>query len=303
MDDESLSASYVLEYTYTRSPGPVIGRFLESLRYNILEGVKTVDGRVLCPPLEYDETGEATTGEFVSLRSSGTVKSWSWVEKPRSLHPLDHPFAWALIQLDGADNAMVHVVDAGSADTMRTGMRVRVCWAEQKGGSILDIKCFEPIKSWGTFPIKLEFQVRPGKHYSAYLKGLQSGKFIGGRSESGGKVYVPPRAADPFTGKPACEYVEINDVGVLTTFTVVRIPFPGQKLSPPYCFGAIVLDGADMPIYHLISGVPYDQIRMGMRVKAKWKPREQWEPSLENVLYFEPTGEPDVLFDDYKEHL
>ena len=67
--------------------------------------------------------------------------------------------------------------------------------------------------------------------------------------------------------------------------------------------GAIVLDGADSPIYHLISGVPHDEIRMGMRVKAKWKPREQWETSLENILYFEPTGEPDAPFDSYKEHL
>jgi hypothetical protein len=42
---------------------------------------------------------------------------------------------------------------------------------------------------------------------------------------------------------------------------------------------------------------------MGMRVKAKWKPQDQWETSLENILYFEPTGEPDAAFDSYKEHL
>ena len=118
---EILSAPYVLEYTYTRSTGPVVGRFLESLRYEVLEGVKTADGRVLCPPLEYDEEGEPTTGEFVQLRPSGTVKSWSWVPEPRKGHPFDRPFAWALIQIDGADNAMVHVVDAEKAKRMRTG--------------------------------------------------------------------------------------------------------------------------------------------------------------------------------------
>ena len=58
-----------------------------------------------------------------------------------------------------------------------------------------------------------------------------------------------------------------------------------------------------MPIYHLISGIPYDEVRMGMRVKAKWKPREEWTTSLENILFFEPTGEPDVPFESYKEHL
>jgi len=300
---EILSAPYVLEYTYTRSTGPVVGRFLESLRYELLEGVKTADGRVLCPPLEYDEEGEPTTGEFVGLRPSGTVKSWSWVQEPREGHPLDRPFAWALIQIDGADNSMVHVVDAGKAKRMATGMRVRLRWAGEKTGTIRDIACFEPISPFMPSPLRLEYDVHPGLHSTAYLRGLLEGKLIGGRDPASGKVYVPPRAADPVTGNPTSEYVEVADLGVLTTFTVIHIPFEGQKLKPPYCFGAIVLDGADIPIYHLISGVPYDEIRMGMRVKAKWKPRDQWETSLENILYFEPTGEPDAPFDSYKEHL
>ena len=152
-------------------------------------------------------------------------------------------------------------------------------------------------------PVHLEYEVNPGKHYTAYLRGLQEGKLIGGRDPEAGKVYVPPRGADPTTGNPTSEYVEVADEGVLTTFTIIRIPFEGQKLTPPYCFGAIVLDGADIPIYHLISGVPHDEIRMGMRVKAKWKPKDEWETSLENILYFEPTGEPDAPFDSYKEHL
>ena len=80
-----LSAPYVLEYTYTRSTGPVIGRFLESLRYGVLEGVKTADGRVLCPPLEYDEAGEATTGDFVELRPAGTVQR----NLARGIHSID----------------------------------------------------------------------------------------------------------------------------------------------------------------------------------------------------------------------
>ena len=41
----------------------------------------------------------------------GVVTSWTWVDEPNPNHPLDRPFAFALIQLDGADTAMVHVVD------------------------------------------------------------------------------------------------------------------------------------------------------------------------------------------------
>src|SRR5437764_6514293 len=99
----SLSAPYVLEYTYRRSVGPVIGRFLSSLREGRIEGVRTPSGKVLVPPAEYDpETGEAT-GEFVEVGQSGVVLTWSWIAEPRRGQPLAHPFAWALVKLDGAD--------------------------------------------------------------------------------------------------------------------------------------------------------------------------------------------------------
>ena len=74
----------------------------------------------------------------------GTVVSWSWMPEPLAGQPLAEPFAWALIRLDGADTAMLHAVDAGSAAAMRTGLRVRPRWAARPAGSIRDIACFEP---------------------------------------------------------------------------------------------------------------------------------------------------------------
>ena len=139
-----MSARYVLEYTYARSTGPVIGRFLSSLARCRIEGVKTRRGAVLVPPTEYDpETGEDVL-EFVEVGQSGTVKTWAWLDQPRPGNPLDRPFAWALIQLDGADTALLHAVDAKSPDAMQTGMRVRVRWAEKRVGRIQDIECFVP---------------------------------------------------------------------------------------------------------------------------------------------------------------
>ena len=54
----------------------------------------------------------------------GVVESWAWVTEPTVKHPLRHPFAFALVKLDGADTALMHAVDAGSIDAMSTGMRV-----------------------------------------------------------------------------------------------------------------------------------------------------------------------------------
>ena len=140
-----LSGAHTLEYTYKRSVGPVLGRFFGGLRDGRFEGVKTQAGRVLCPPLEHDpETGEATTGDWVEVGPGGTVTTWAWIAEPRDQHPLDRPFAFALVQLDGADTGLLHAVDAGEEGRMRTGMRVRARFAAQRTGRIEDIACFEP---------------------------------------------------------------------------------------------------------------------------------------------------------------
>lgn len=141
---EILTAPYVLEYTYRHSTGPVVGRFLGALQHKRVLGARLADGRVLVPPNEYDPGTGADVGELVDVASAGVVTSWGWVPAPRPKHPLEVPFAWALVRLDGADTAMLHAVDAGSEALMATGMRVQIRWADERTGSIKDIACFEP---------------------------------------------------------------------------------------------------------------------------------------------------------------
>jgi uncharacterized protein len=135
----------VLEFPYKRSLGPVIGTFLSGLRDGRLLGIRAPGGRVVVPPLEYDpDTGEALELNLVEVGPMATVTSWSWVASPTPRHPLDHPFAFALIQPDGATNSLVHAVDAGDIGAMKTGMRVTPRWREERKGSITDIEAFVP---------------------------------------------------------------------------------------------------------------------------------------------------------------
>jgi len=139
-----LTKTHVLEYPYKRSVGPVLGRFFTGLRARRIEGVRAPDGAVIVPPLEYDFATGAATGDFVPVGPGGVVTTWAWVMAPRPKHPLDRPFAWALIRLDGADTAMLHAVDAGTPERMRTEMRVVPRWRDERVGHIRDIVCFEP---------------------------------------------------------------------------------------------------------------------------------------------------------------
>ena len=143
-NEESLTAPYVMEFAYTRTLGPVLSDFFTGLRDGKILGIKTEDGRVMVPPQEYDPETSEELSEMVEVKDTGVVTTWSWIENPREKHPLQKPFGWALIQLDGADTAMLHVVDAGSMDAMSTGMRVKARWAEERVGYMTDIVCFEP---------------------------------------------------------------------------------------------------------------------------------------------------------------
>src|SRR5207245_6442151 len=109
-----------------------------------VEGGGASDARVIVPAVEYDPVTSEPTGDFVEVGQSGVVTTWAWVYQPRPKHPLDQPFAWALVRLDGADTAMLHAVDAQSEEAVRTGLRVRPRWRAERVGHISDIECFEP---------------------------------------------------------------------------------------------------------------------------------------------------------------
>lgn len=325
---EPLSAPLDLQFDYTRSVGPIIGRFLGALREHRIVGVRGSDGRVHVPPVEYDPVTAAPLSEFVEVAGSGTVRTWSWVPNPGPEHPLPQPFAFALIQLDGADTSILHAVAAPGPEAMSTGMRVKVRWAAETVGHINDIACFEPgelvaetapteinsaedlaafldeaaIKMIVT-PIELNIMHSASVPESSYLRALAEGKIIGARCPATDKVYVPPRGASPTHGLPTVDEVEVSDIGTVTTFCIVNVPFPGQQIKPPYVAAYVLLDGADIPFLHLILGIDAAEVRMGMRVRAVWKPREEWGMTSENIRHYEPNGEPDAAFETYSMHL
>jgi uncharacterized protein len=139
-----LTAPLDISFDYTRSLGQTLGRFMTGLRDRQVLGGRGSDGRVHVPPPEYDPVTAEPVTDLVEVSDTGTVVSWSWMAQPLEGQPLDRPFAWVLVRLDGADTAMVHALDVGSPADVRTGMRVRVRWAPETVGSIRDIACFAP---------------------------------------------------------------------------------------------------------------------------------------------------------------
>ncbi|MFJ2792240.1 Zn-ribbon domain-containing OB-fold protein [Streptomyces sp. NPDC087290] len=312
---EALSAPLVVEFPFTRSLGPVQSAFLTGLRERTVLGVRTAGGKVLVPPVEYDPVTAEEIRELTEVAATGTVTTWAWNPAPRPDQPLATPFAWVLVRLDGADTALLHALAAPGPEAVRTGMRVRIRWAPERTGAITDIACFEPYDGEetgrpaphdGAFtdpvtgivtPARLDYRYTPGRAQSAYLDALSRRRIVGERCPSCHKVYVPPRGACPTCGVATTERVEVGPRGTVTTFCIVNIKAKNLDMDVPYVYAHIALDGADLALHARIGGIPYDQVRMGLRVEPVWT--EGGRPPD----HYRPTGEPDADYDAYKELL
>ena len=129
-------------------------------------------------------------------------------------------------------------------------------------------------------------------------------KLLGQQCPVCSKVYMPPRGSCPIHGVPTDEEVELPDRGTVTTFCVVNIPFSDLAPEVPYVCAQVLLDGADTALFGLIAGVPANEVRMGLRVRAEWAaPRRVDARTSANIKWWEPTGEPDADYDAYKDYI
>ena len=307
-----------ITFPYKRSLGPVIGAFLSGLAQQRILGIRSGD-RVLCPPLEWDPgTGaELVHDDLVEVGPAGTVTSWSWVGSPTEQHPLDRPFGFALIQLDGADTTLVHVVDAGSIDAMATGMRVAPRWSETRTGHITDIAAFvpgeEPVAAASAGPeepvtmmdynASITYRTPITQNVVRAEQATAEGRFLGlrcptcGRTYTGGKGYCPIDTIE----LTVADEVDLPQSGLVTNYTIITpIQYPGQTETEPFARVHILLDGSDVILgYQNLIEVPNDQVRIGLRVAAVWASAGEkgsgvgWNDT--NLVGWLPTGEPDVI--------
>jgi hypothetical protein len=320
--------SYKLEYPYTRTTGPVVGRFLTALRDGKLIGIRC-GKRVICPPIEFDpETGRELAHDFVDVGPGGVVRSWTWIAEPTTKHPFQQPFAFALIQLDGADTTLAHAVKARGPDAMSTGMRVRAQWRKERKSAITDVYFVPEADAVNDYVapgqgeveitehlISLSFSEPMHAYRERYAKGLLAGKFIGQKSPVSGKVYIPSKGYDPIERVMMTEKddVEVKPTGTVVAYTVITpVQYYGQKETAPYIRASILLDGADQPIGQQdIRDIPVAEFRPGLRVRAIFKaPGERDLGEMDNrwgntgnvIARWERTGEPDVPYEQVAEH-
>jgi uncharacterized OB-fold protein len=151
-------------------------------------------------------------------------------------------------------------------------------------------------------PVVLDYSYTPGRAQERFLLAMKEGKLLGLACDECGRVYIPARGSCPRCAKPTTKEVEVKDTGTVATYSVVRVPSANIEVELPYCAANILLDGADLTTTALIQECKMEDIRIGMRVQAVWRPKEEWDYTLSNIKYFKPLDEPDVPFDEIKEY-
>jgi len=151
-----------------------------------------------------------------------------------------------------------------------------------------------------------------------YIAALLDGRITGHRCPSCSRVYVPGKGFCPLCMALTTERdeVAVSDRGVVTGFTVITpVAYPGQHQTEPFVYASVLLDGASSVLAGMeagqdIIGIPHDQIRAGMRVRAVWK--EPADRSMDDITSrgwgclagvitgFTPTAEPDADPADYR---
>ena len=311
-----------ITFPYKRSLGPVIGAFMTALTEQRILGMQAGD-RVLVPPTEWDPaTGaELPVDDLVEVGPLGTVQSWTWVPEPSEQHPLDRPFAFAFVLLDGASTPILHAVDAGSPDAIAVGTRVAPRWRGTRVGHITDIVAFAP----GEEPTVDGKDGGPAAEpilmmdYNASItyrnpvppvndrlrERSKEQRLLGQRCPVCGRVYAGGRGYCPID---AFEMGEEHDVdlphsGTITNFTIVTpVQYPGQTETEPFARVFVLLDGTDVVLpYQPVIELDVSEVKVGKRVAAAWAPPND---SVEeggtmggaygHLIGWIPSGEPDV---------
>lgn len=141
-----------------------------------------------------------------------------------------------------------------------------------------------------SFKPNLEYEWDAGSAIGHYLTSLKNGLLLGRLCKHCNRILVPPRMFCEWCFKPTFEWVPLQDTGTVNTFSLCYITWNMTKLSEPQIPAVIEIDGASkgMGIMHLLGEVEPRRVRVGMRVKAIWKPPEERQGAITDIKYFKP---------------
>jgi uncharacterized OB-fold protein len=137
----------------------------------------------------------------------------------------------------------------------------------------------------------LKYSWTAGVAISRYLDGLKAGQLWARKCKQCGRTLIPPRMYCEECYRPTDEWVRVKDTGRVNTFSVVYVNTDASRRKKPLLVSVIEIDGAspEMGILHLLGEVAPEKVRVGMKVKAVWRPKAERKGAITDIVYFRPT--------------
>ena len=129
--------------------GATSSKFLIELRDNKrIMGIKCPTcNKVYMPPRSACPVCLSKMEDWVELSGEGALVTYTVVYYREEYQPVEPPIIFGIIQLDGADTGLCHLISEIDPENVKTGMRVEPVFKEEREGSVLDIKYFRPSKT------------------------------------------------------------------------------------------------------------------------------------------------------------
>jgi uncharacterized OB-fold protein len=140
----------------------------------------------------------------------------------------------------------------------------------------------------------LKYSWSSGKAISRFLVGLREGELWGRTCRECDRTMIPPRMYCEVCFRPTDEWVKLRDTGKVATYSVSYVNADASRREKdgdgPIIVAVIEIDGASpmMGMLHLLGEAPSDELAVGMKVEAVWKPKSERRGAITDIRYFRP---------------
>ena len=137
--------------------------------------------------------------------------------------------------------------------------------------------------------LALPYTYFAGRVGSKFLTTIRDEKKIMGiKCNKCNKVFVPPRqTCDVCMEDIQDNWVDVQNTGKVTNFTVVRYDDKHLPKKAPYVLAMIKLEGADTPLVHVVEGIDLDKAKIGMKVQAVFA--DETTSTIMDIDHFAPA--------------
>ena len=140
---------------------------------------------------------------------------------------------------------------------------------------------------------KVKYSWACGKAISRFLEEIKKVKLIATKCDKCGRILFPPRVFCEECFADVDEWVYVKDTGTVQTFSISYLDMDAKRIKVPILVGVVSIDGASekMGIMHYFGDMKPEELKIGMKVKAVWRPANERKGSILDIKHFGPLKE------------